>query len=374
MSIINREYIAKLYKTPGHPVAFSSPQTIHKFFEGEVSLSMIREALEHVDSYTLHREYKSPAVYNPYYTYRRRVQFQADLIDISSLKQDNDNTTFLLVIIDIFSRKIWVIPLKRKTGVATSSAFEDWFEEMDKEPGWATLSRSILTDSGKEFLNQWVRGLMTRKGVRMEQAKNIHKAAIVERVNKSLQVLIYKYLTDRGETRYLDVLPSLVKTYNNRKHRSLNYMSPNEADATENQIIVRSIHLARYAKINTHRTKKNYTKFKIGDRVRIKTDAKAPSSARRAYLQQFHGEYFVVEKINRRMPIIMYELKSMDTEEQIEGGFYANEMGHVRGDTFKIDKILETKGRGRKKKHLVQWKHFSSKWNSWVNDSDMINE
>lgn len=372
--IINRDYIVKLYKTPGHPVAFSSPQAIYKFFEGDVSLSMIQDALEHVDSYTLHREYKSPAVYNPYYTYRRRVQFQADLIDISSLKQDNDNVTFLLVIIDIFSRKIWVMPLKRKTGVATATALEDWFTEMEQEPGWSTTSRSFLTDSGKEFLNQLVRDLMTRKGMRMEQAKNIHKAAIVERVNKSLQVLIYKYLTDRGETKYLDVLSSLVKTYNNRKHRSLNYLSPNEADTPENQVIVRSIHLTRYAKINNRRTKKNYVKFKIGDTVRIKTHANAPSSARRAYLQQFHGEYFVVVKINRRMPIIMYEIKSMDTEEEIEGGFYANEMVPVRGDTFKIDKILETKGRGRKKKHLVQWKHFSSRWNSWVKDSDMVNE
>ena len=332
--IITKEFIRRIYKSPGHPVAFSSPQAIYRFFNGMAPLSMIRDALHHEDSYTLHREYKKPKYTNPYYVYNRRKQFQADLIDIASLKRSNEGICFLLMIIDTFSRKIWVIPLKRKTGEETAEAFSSWIHELrkEKDEGFSSTHRvSILTDNGKEFLNKKVREVMKANNIKMDQTKNVLKASIAERANKSLQILIYKYLTDRGETRYIDVLPSLVKTYNNRKHRSLNYASPNVADKKCNEIITRSIHSLRYAKVNKKRTKKSSIRFKVGDLVRVKTDAQAPSSARRAYAQQFHKEYYKIIGVNRRMPIIMFELKHVESGENVEGGFYANELVHVHG-------------------------------------------
>jgi len=55
---ITKDQIIALYQTPGHPVAFSSPGNIFRYFNGRVPESIIRDALEHIDSYTLHREYK----------------------------------------------------------------------------------------------------------------------------------------------------------------------------------------------------------------------------------------------------------------------------------------------------------------------------
>ena len=69
--------------------------------------------------------------------------------------------------------------------------------------------------------------------------------------------------------------------------------------------------------------------FKVGDMVRVKTEAKAPSKARRAYAEQFHRELYTITGINRRMPVIMYELKHVDSGEDVEGGFYANELVRV---------------------------------------------
>lgn len=351
-------------------MAFSSPGALYRYFGGQVTEKTIRDALAHVDSYTLHREYKQPAVYNPYYAYRRRTRFQADLIDISKLKASNRGTTFLLVVIDIFTRKIWVMPLARKTAEATAEGLSSWLESMREEEGDADGERFFLTDSGKEFLNARVRALMRDNNVTMEIARNINKAAVVERVNKSLQVLIYKYLTDRGETKYIDILPALVSGYNNRKHRSLNFMTPNEADRPRNENRVRAVQTQRYAK-NVAKRSKGQPKFVIGDMVRIKTYAKAPSSARRAYLPQFHGEYFKVIGINRRMPITMYQLRSMDTEEDIEGGFYANELTLVKGESFKIERIIRQRGRAPNREYFVKWKYFSPRWNSWVREQDV---
>ena len=59
-------------------------------------------------------------------------------------------------------------------------------------------------------------------------------AAVSERANKSLQVLIYKYPSAKETTRYLDELDRLTDSYNSRPHRSLKEMMPNEADEAAN--------------------------------------------------------------------------------------------------------------------------------------------
>lgn len=39
-------------------------------------------------------------------------QWEADLADVQNLAEYNDNVKFLLVIVDVFSRFLWVRPLK----------------------------------------------------------------------------------------------------------------------------------------------------------------------------------------------------------------------------------------------------------------------
>ena len=53
-----------------------------------------------------------------------RYQYQADLVDYSALKRDNHSFTFLLTIIDIFSRFALAIPIKSKKGPHVAAALE----------------------------------------------------------------------------------------------------------------------------------------------------------------------------------------------------------------------------------------------------------
>lgn len=113
MVSINR--IIELYTKPGHPISFTSPGLVFKYFKGRVPLKKIKAALGQVDGYTLHREEKRPSVFNPYFIYNRREQVQADLIEVIKLSEYNDGIRYLLSIIDVFSRRVWIFPLKRKT-------------------------------------------------------------------------------------------------------------------------------------------------------------------------------------------------------------------------------------------------------------------
>ena len=47
----------------------------------------------------------------------------ADLIDMQAFSEDKNGIKYLLTVIDIFSKFVWIVPLKRKTGQEVANAF-----------------------------------------------------------------------------------------------------------------------------------------------------------------------------------------------------------------------------------------------------------
>ena len=360
---ILKNQIQTAFTTPGNPIAFSTPDRVSKHFN--ISPAKAREYLEEIDGYTLHREYKQPQRYNPYYVHNRREQTQADLIDISKIARSNNNVKFLLVIIDIMTKFLWVFPIKNKSGATMRAVLNRWLRGLG-----ADKPKILKTDRGLEFTCAPVQTLLQNANVEWQPAFGTLKACIAERVNKTLQILIYKYLTEKETLRYIDVLPNLVSTYNKRGHRTLEGMSPENADKPENEAQVQAIFHSRYTQAGALRPVKS--KYRVGDIVRVKTEPKKISSSARAYAEQFHGEYFRIVRINRTLPVPLYYLRSTDSGDFIDGGFYANELQRQRGDVYKIEQVLQERRRGRRRELLVKWKYFGPRWNSWVNANDVV--
>ena len=356
-----QDRILRAYNKPGHPVAFSAPERVANYFG--ISVGRAKKILEHNETYVAHREYKKPRIYNPYYVHGRRELAQGDLIDIGKISAQNDGVKFLLVLIDVFTKKLWVYPLENKRGRTVERAIKEWLNSLRTTP------KKLQTDRGLEFTNALVQRALADKSVEWEPANGTLKAAVAERVNKTLQILIYKYLTQNETVRYIDVLPRLVSTYNKRGHRTLENMSPRDGDKPENEPHLQAIFHERYEKIARHKTKK--LSFKVGDLVKVKTEAKKISSSSRAYAEQFKGEYFSVIRINRTMPIALYYLKSVDTGEHIEGGFYAQELQRVRGDVYRIEAVLKRRVRRGVREIYVKWKDFGPQWNEWIREDSV---
>ena len=262
---------------------------------------------------------------------------------------------FILLIIDCFSRFVWTYPLKSKSGPDVASALREWLDDCGESP------RAFSTDLGREFFNPQVRDLLARNGVEQQRALGTCKAAYAERANKTLQILLYKFMSDSGSGRFLPMLDRLTDTYNNRRHRSLEGMTPSEADDPANEEAVREIQNKRFRKV-----KKKRPSFKLNEIVRVKIDAKALEPASRSYNRQFKDEFYVVRDINDRLPVPMYYLTAAEDDEEIEGGFYSNELTRVGGDVFRVERELDRRGRGRTAEVLVKWQGFSPRWNSWV--------
>ena len=353
-----KERVIRAYTTPGHPTAYSAPQRVADHYG--ISRERAKEILEHVEGYTLHREYKQPRVYNPYYVRHRREQVQADLIDVSKIAARNDGVKFLLVLIDVFTKLVWVYPLRDKRGRTVRDALSRWLAHIGRPP-----PRKLMTDRGREFVNALVARLLASHRVEWQAADGTLKACIAERVNKTLQILIYKHLSERETLRYLDVLPQLVRTYNTRGHRTLQGMTPEEADRPANEHLVQAIFHRAFEERARHR-RRGRLPFRVGDTVRLKTEAGKVSSSRRAYAEQFHGEYFRVARINRTLPIALYYLQSLDTGEHLRGGLYANELQRQRGDVFRIERVLRERRRRGRRQLLVKWRYFGPQHNEWI--------
>ena len=64
----------------------------------------------------------------------------------------NNEIKYLLTIIDIFSKFVWIVPLKRKTGQEVASAFSRILKERRPSKMWV--------DKGREFYNKDVQKLV----------------------------------------------------------------------------------------------------------------------------------------------------------------------------------------------------------------------
>ena len=71
----------------------------------------------------------------------------ADLIDMKALSEaTNNGMKYLLTVIDIFSKFVWIIYLKRKTGQEVANAISTILKKRSPNKMWV--------DKGREFYNK----------------------------------------------------------------------------------------------------------------------------------------------------------------------------------------------------------------------------
>ena len=68
----------------------------------------------------------------------------ADLIDMQAFSKDNNGIKYLLTVIDIFSKFVWINALKRKTGQEVATAFSRFLKERRPSKMWVDKRPGIL--------------------------------------------------------------------------------------------------------------------------------------------------------------------------------------------------------------------------------------
>jgi hypothetical protein len=99
--------------------------------------------------------------------------------------------------------------------------------------------------------------------------------------------------------------------------------------------------------------------------------AKIKGKFSRGYNEQASQEIFKIVEVKKNFKIPLYVLSNYRGDEIIKGSFYPFELVRVRGDVFRVEKVLKRrKVRGRNQL-FVKWKGFDDTYNSWIDGTDV---
>ena len=161
-----------------------------------------------------------------------------------------------------------------------------------------------------------------------------------------------KEFVKNNNTIWYNILPNLIKTYNNRYNRLIRFEPIDVTKSNE-----------KYIKDNfyTYDKTNKIPKFKVNDLVRI-------SLKRRELFDKPTGNTKWSEELSKihsihKSNVISYKNKDLNNE-IIKGIFYEKELQKTKNTTGEciIEKILKA----NKNKIYVKWRGYSNNFNSWI--------
>ncbi|XP_045474941.1 uncharacterized protein LOC123680868 [Harmonia axyridis] len=277
--------------------------------------------------------------------------WQMDLGQLDKLATSNEGFKYILVVIDCFSKFVWARAVRRKTGEEVTRAFLDILQHNDGQ-----IPINLQSDQGKEFFNHQFQELVIRKHhINHYNTYSDKKAAIVERVIRTLKEALFKQFSLRGTYRWIDILQDVVNAYNNKRHRTIR-MKPCDVN-TKNESDIYEFAYNHIKIAGPHR-------FQKGNIVRI---SKYRHVFTKGYLPQWTTELFKITKVQLTNPV-SYLLEDF-TGRPISGAFYQEELQKTKQpDVYLVEKVL----RRRADKVLVRWLGMSEEHDSWIQSENKL--
>ena len=233
--------------------------------------------------------------------------WECDLMDVQAYAKYNDNQSNILPVKDVFSKFLYLIPVKTKGGPSVASAFRSIIDD-PKHLRRLVWIRSV---KGKEFLNKHFGDMLRGEGLEFQVCKTPEvKCAVVERTHRTIRDKLHKYFTHKKTFSYIDVLPkfsglTMTRFIRRRacRHASDRFGRPRHMGGDGGKI-----QRVRVAKI----------KFSFGQHVRINNEKMMFAMGGE---QNFNSEIFRNPKVIERRPRAVYELEDLN-KTAIEVQFY----------------------------------------------------
>ena len=273
-----------------------------------------------------------------------------DLVDMAQYSKINKYYKYIFTNIDVLSKYAYAFPLKSKKIQDIKPCFEKIFKKNKPKYIWSDKEPAFLFKEMQKFFKD--------NDVNIYHTNMHLKSIIVERFNRSLRELMMKEFVKNNNTIWYNILPKLLKIYNNRYHSTIK-MKPVEVNKNNEKYIKENIY-------TYNKTSKN-PKFKVNGFVRI-------SLKRRNLFDKPSGnikwseELFKIHSINKSN-VITYKIKNLN-DKIIKGIFYEKELQKTKNtsEVYVIEKIISK----NKNKYLVKWRGYSNDFNSWVDKDDII--
>lgn len=291
---------------------------------------------------------------------RRFETLQADLMVMETFKDLNDGYSYILLVIDIFSKFIWVRKLKNKRADETAKAFKSILDDIPHKKD----IKHVWVDEGSEFKGQF-KDLLKREGINVYNTFSGMKAMIAERAIREFKNRLWKRFalhalnkTDKTMYRWIDIIQEIAQEYNNTPHSTLKGITPAKVGLKEEKYLQKHVY--------SHPKIRRIPKFQIGDTVRISRGDK--NIFRKGYESVYSAELFTITELHQTDPIT-YTLKN-HRNEKLKGKVYEPELVKVRHpDVWLIERVLQKRGN----KIKVKW--FGLKGEDaegWIDVSSLV--
>ena len=198
------------------------------------------------------RQTKPKRVFNSINSTKPLEQVNIDLMvmDKIATKKGNRGFSYALVIIDIYSRYLWVIPIKTKSGSDSLAGWKRAFPKGSRQP------KNITSDSGSEFKGVFGKYLRDNNiSHRTVEVGDHRSLGLVDRVIRTIRRKLRLLWETNNNFDWVSHIDRVVKEYNNKIHSTvkgkpidiLNGRRENKQEITRSNLIM---------------------KFNVGDRVR----------------------------------------------------------------------------------------------------------
>ncbi|KAL3105717.1 hypothetical protein niasHT_029002 [Heterodera trifolii] len=262
---------------------------------------------------------------------------QADLADFQALSRKNSGYRYLLLAVDVLSRRMFGSPVKSKRPADVKKAFEEVFDQMPKLP------ETLYTDRGLEFVAKPMKEFFAENGIKKYETSSKKKAAVAERAIRTLKTRLYKYFSAKNTSAWVDVLPK-----------------PNEIS----DVNAREVWKRVYGEGVVPADKR--PKIKAGETVRI---PEPKHIFEKGYIPNYSDHVYTVDEARSTNPQ-HYLLKDYYGT-KLKRKFYLPELTKVQVDEntmYRIEKKYKERMRDGKKEILVKFIGFPEKY--WVTHED----
>lgn len=219
------------------------------------------------------------------------TEWNADLLFYRGDKGRNKKQEYILLVIDIFTRKMYGASMSNKTPASTVKGFLEIFKEANAVP------KVITTDSGTEFMGETKELFKEYNIIHRQTNVGDHRAlGIIDKASRTIRSMIAKQFTEKGNRNWVDYFKTAMRNYNNTPHNGIYLYTPNEAE--------KNASLIYYIDNQTKNVgNKKKTQHQVGDKVRVRI-YKDRGTFSKGFNPTFSSEIYTIQKIVGRSAII----------------------------------------------------------------------
>lgn len=291
-----------------------------------------------------------------YYAAGPHLCWQIDLADLHKPAGQRGHYAFLLTAIDVFTRQGECKLVYDKSGLKVTKAFHNICA---RKGIWPV---NLQSDKGKEFFNANFAKYCREKKINHYYVSSENKAAVVERFNRSLQGLIYRYRMFFPKVKIAKIVSTAVRNYNATPHRH-HRLQPVKVEGTVASRLMRSMLTERSRLAEKNSLKAQQYAFKVGQTVRTTREKK---TFFKGYRGTYTEEVFIVTRCFRRFPqtdVNLYTLKDLTGRPIKNSIYYEHELQRVELPAeAPVRKVFK---RGKKGKKSVALKDYPRDHFEW---------